>query len=229
MSEPASRPLPGLPRRVLAVFVSPGALFEQLRDQPAWGGAMLLAVALNLATVSLLPTELFVEQIRSGIEESGVDASEVPIEMMVTIGRYSAIAVAGVMAAAVAFAVAAIMFVVFATLLGDGGRYRQYLSVSTHALIVSSVGGVLVAPLRILQGDLELMLSVGTFLPFLEDGSLLTFLRMLDLFTIWAVMLAALGVTKIQPGRSWGSAFAVLAGFWIVFAVGMTALASLGS
>ena len=227
MSEPASRPLPGLPRRVLAVFVSPGALFEQLRDQPAWGGAMLLAVALNLATVSLLPTELFVEQIRSGIEESGVDASEVPIEMMVTIGRYSAIAVAGVMAAAVAFAVAAIMFVVFATLLGDNGRYRQYLSVATHALIVSSVGGLLVAPLRILQGDMEVMLSVGTFLPFLGDGFLGTFMNMLDLFALWGVMLAALGASRIHRARSWGSAFAILAVVWLIFSGGMAALASM--
>ena len=229
MFDPTPRPLPGLPRRVFAVFVSPGELFERLRSQPAWGGAVLLAVVLNLATMLLMPTELFVEQIRTGIEQSGADPSDVPIEMMVTIGRYSAIAVAGLMAVVIAFAVGAIMFVMFATLLGDDGRYRQYLSVAAHALIVTSVGGLLVAPLRILQSDLEVRLSVGTFLPFLGDGSLATFLSMLDLFGLWGVMLAALGATKIHPGRSWGSAFAVLAVFWLAFAAGMTALASLGS
>ena len=99
MSDSASHALPGLPRRVLAVFVSPGTLFEQLRDKPLWGGAVLLAVVLNLVTVALVPAELFEEQIRTGIEQSGGDASEVPIEMMVTIGRYSGIAVAGAMGA----------------------------------------------------------------------------------------------------------------------------------
>ncbi len=229
MSDPSPHPLPGLPRRVLAVFFSPGGLFEQLRDKPAWGGAMLLVVVLNLVTVSLMPAELFEEQIRTGIEQSGADTSEVPIDTMVTIGRFSGIAVAGVMGAVAAFAIAGIMLFVFATLLGDGGRYRQYLSVAAHTLIVSSVGGLLVTPLRISQGDMQLMLSIGTFLPFLGDGTLRTFLNMLDLFTLWAVMLAALGVSKIHPGRSWGAAFGILMVFWLVFSAGMTALASLGS
>ena len=229
MSDASAHTLPGLPRRVLAVFVSPGGLFEQLREKPLWGSAMLLVVVLNLITVALMPAELFEEQIRTGIEQSGADASEVPIEMMVTIGRYSGIAVAGAMGAVLAFAIGAIMFFVFATLLGDDGRFRQYLSVAAHALIVSSVGSLLVTPLRISQGDMQLVLSIGTLLPFLGDGVLSTFLNMLDLFALWGVMLAALGATKIHRGRSWGSAFAILAVVWLIFSGGMAALTLMGS
>ena len=231
MSDPSPRPVPGLPRRVLAVFVSPGELFEHLRERPVWGTAMLLVVALNLATVSLMPAELFEEQIRSSIEQSGAEAGDVPLDMdtMVTIGRYSGIAGAGLMGAVLAFAVAAVMSFVFATLLGDDGRYRQYLSVAAHALIVSSIGGLLVTPLRISQGDMQLVLSVGTLLPFLEDGFARTFLNLLDLFTLWAVMLAALGATRIHPARHWGSAFAILAVAWLIFTGGMAALASMAS
>lgn len=229
MSDPSPRPLPGLPRRILAVFVSPGNLFEQLRHTPVWGSAVLLVVVVGLVTVALMPAELFEDQIRRSLQQAGADTGEMPIETMVTIGRFSGIAVAGVMGAVLAFAIAAVMLFVFATLLGDNGRYRQYLSVVSHALIVSAVGSLLVTPLRIVQGDMQLVLSIGTFLPFLEDGALRTFLNMLDLFTLWAVALAALGASRIQPGRSWGGAFMILAVIWLAFSGGMAALTSLGS
>ncbi len=228
MSDPSSHALPGLPRRVLAVFLSPGTLFDQLRDKPVWGGAVLLVVVLNLAAVAFMPVELFEEQVRAGIAQSGADASEVPIDTMVAIGRYAGIAMAGVMGVVVALAIGAVMFLVFATLLGDDGRFRQYLSVAAHALIVSSVGSLLVTPLRIAQGDMQLMLSIGTLLPFFGDGFAGTFLGLLDLFSLWGVMLAGLGASRIHAGRSWGSAFAILAVVWLVFTGGMAALASMG-
>ena len=229
MSDASPRPLPGLPRRVLAVFVSPGQLFEQLRDKPVWGGAMLLVVVLNLVMMFLLPAELFEEQIRGSLEGAGNEMSDSAIETAVTVGRFAGIAMAGVMGAAGTFAIGAIMFFVFATLLGDNGRYRQYLSVAAHALVISSVGGLVMVPLRRLQGDMEVTLSLGTFAPFLEEGFLLAFLNAIGLFGIWVALLMALGVTRIQPGRSWGGAFTIILGLFCVFALGIAAITSMAS
>lgn len=229
MSDASPRPLPGLPRRVLAVFVSPGQLFEQLRDKPVWGGAMLLVVVLNLVMMFLLPAELFEEQVRRSLEGAGNEMSDSAIETAVTVGRFAGIAMAGVMGAVGTFAIGAIMFFVFGTLLGDNGRYRHYLSVCAHALLISSVGGLVQVPLRRLQGDMEVTLSLGTFAPFLEEGFLLNFLNAIGLFGLWVAMLIALGVTRIQPGRSWGGAFTIILGLFCVFALGIAALSSMAS
>lgn len=227
MSESSSLSLPSLPGRIVAVFVSPGRLFEQLRDKPVWGGAMLLLVVLNVVVMVLVPAELFEEQIRRSLGDAGTAMDEDAINMSVTIGRYAGIGMAGVMGAVGSFVIGAILFFVFATLLGDNGRYRQYLSVVVHALIIASVGSLIQVPLRRSAGDMELVLSLGTFVPFLGEGFLLSFLSAIGLFGIWVAMLMAIGVSRIQPGRAWRGAFTIVLALYCVFALGVAGLASM--
>ena len=184
MSDSSSPSLPSLPGRIVAVFVSPGRLFEQLRDRPVWGTTMLLLVILNVIMMFLLPAELFEEQIRRSMGDSGMGEDE--IALAATVGRYAGIAMAGVMGAVGSFVIAAVLFFVFSTLrrrpapgavpLGDNGRFRQYLSVVVHALVISSIGALVQVPLKRSAGDMELVLSLGTFAPFLEEGFVLSFL-----------------------------------------------------
>ena len=227
MSDSSSPSLPSLPGRVVAVFVSPGRLFEQLRDKPVWGATMLLLVILNVIMMFLIPAELFEEQIRRSVGDAGMAEDEIAVA--VTVGRYAGIAMAGVMGAVGSFIIGAALFFVFSTLLGDNGRFRQYLSVVVHALLVSSVGALIQVPLKRSAGDMELVLSLGTFAPFLQDGFLLSFLSAIGLFGIWCAMLMAIGVTRIQPTRGWGGAFTVVMVLYCVFALGTAAITSMVS
>lgn len=227
MSDSSSPSLPSLPGRIVAVFVSPGRLFEQLRDRPVWGATMLLLVILNVIMMFLLPAELFEEQIRQGVADSGMGEDE--IAMAATIGRYVGIAGAGVMGAVGSFIVGTVLFLVFATMLGDKGRFRQYLSVVVHALVVSSIGALAQVPLKRSAGDMELVLSLGTFAPFLDEGFLLSFLGAIGLFGIWCAMLMAIGITRIQPTRSWGGAFSIVMVLYGLFALGAAGIASMVS
>lgn len=226
MSESPS-PVPSLPARIVAVFVSPGRLFEQLRDKPVWGTTMLLLVVLNVVMMFLLPAELFEEQIRRSVGDAGMGEDEIAIA--VTVGRYAGIAMAGVMGAVGSFVIAGVLFFVFATLLGDKGRFRQYLSVVVHALLISSVGALIQVPLKRSAGDMELVLSLGTFAPFLDEGFLLSFLSAVGLFGIWCAMLMGLGITRIQPTRGWGGAFSIAMVLYCLFALGAAGITSMVS
>ena len=226
MSESPS-PVPSLPARIVAVFVSPGRLFEQLRDKPVWGTTMLLLVVLNVVMMFLLPAELFEEQIRRSVGDAGMGEDEIAIA--VTVGRYAGIAMAGVMGAVGSFVIGAVLFFVFATLLGDNGRFRQYLSVVVHALLISSVGALIQVPLKRSAGDMELVLSLGTFAPFLDEGFLLSFLSAVGLFGIWCAMLMGLGITRIQPTRGWGGAFSIVMVLYCLFALGAAGITSMVS
>lgn len=208
MEEIAPAPPSALPVRVLEVFFSPGKLFESLREKPLWFGALFVGGLFVAVTVLLLPGEMLVSPAREAILREG---GEVPSFMEGPANLFKVIGVlAGVLFWFVwAFFLSAVVLVVFNFLFGDEGRYAQYLTVVSHALIIGAVGGILLVPLRIAQQDAELTLSVGTFFSFLDAGYLLRVLKGLDLFGLWGYAVMAVGVTKIDPKRSLGSAMAV--------------------
>jgi hypothetical protein len=65
---------------------------------------------------------------------------------------------------------------------------------------------------------------VGTFFPFLDDGWLASGLSWLDLFGLWAWVLVALGASKLDPKRSWGSAAAIILTVVVALTFGFAAL-----
>jgi hypothetical protein len=110
-----------------------------------------------------------------------------------------------------------VITVVFHFMLGDDGRFKQYLSVVAHALLIAAVGGLVVLPIRLAQADPQVTLNLALFVPVEADSYPIRVLRMIDLFMIWSYLVMAVGMTKVDPRRSWGSA----AAFLIVFGVGV--------
>jgi hypothetical protein len=115
------------------------------------------------------------------------------------------------------FFIAGVITVVFHFMLGDDGRFKQYLSVVAHALLIAAVGGLVVLPIRLAQADPQVTLNLALFVPVEADSYPIRVLRMIDLFMIWSYLVMAVGMTKVDPRRSWGSA----AAFLIVFGVGV--------
>ena len=220
MEESTAKPLPSLPQRVIQVFFSPGELFTALRDKPVWFGALAVAAILLFLSTVFIPTDVWIEFSRAQMIESG---REVPagFESSGAIIRIVSVIVGPIAFFVMAFVISGIITLVFSILLGDEGRYVQYLSVMAHASIISSLGALLLLPLKLSQGDPSLTLNVGTFFGFfLEEAYLYRVLKMIDLFGLWSFAVMAVGVTKIDPRRGFGSALAV----FMIFAVGMALL-----
>ncbi len=68
---PSPPSLPSLPSRLVQVIASPGALFDVLRQRPAWGGAVLLGALLLLLGAGLTPPELLLNTMRERLLERG--------------------------------------------------------------------------------------------------------------------------------------------------------------
>jgi hypothetical protein len=211
-------PFPLLPKRLLQVFFSPGELFTALREKPVWFGALAVVGALVVLSVALIPTELWVEFSRNQLIEQG---QQVPqgFESSGAIIRIFSVLGGGIAYFIMAFVLAGIVTLFFSLLSGGEGRYVQYLSVVAHASIISALGALLVVPLKLSQGDPAVTLSLGTFAFFLEEGYPLRVLKMLDLFALWSYAVMALGVTKIDPKRGFGSALAFFFGLALVMAL----------
>ena len=209
--------LPSLPTRLLQVFVSPGELFRNLRDNPRWFGALLAGAVLVAATMALVPADLWVQAMREGAAAQG---REVPagLTSMGPLIRAGTVVSTLVFFFLWAFLLAGIVTFVFAFLFGDQGSYRQYLAVVAHGFFITAVGGAILFPLRVMQGDPQLTLSVGTFLFFLDEGYLFRSLRLLDLWGLWGYAVMAVGVAEMDKRRGLGFSLSVFMAFALAFA-----------
>jgi hypothetical protein len=207
-----------LPLRIVEVFFAPGRLFESLRENPAWFGVLLVGGALTVVSMLLIPQELWVSAAREQLIRQG---QEVPPSLAAGAGimRMAALVGGTLFWFVWAFLLAGIVTLVFALVLGDRGRYVQYLSVVSHALVIGAVGGLLLVPLRVFQQDPSLNLSLGTFALFLQDGYAFRVLKLLDLFGLWGYGVMAVGVTKMDPQRGLGSALFFFYAFALAFAL----------
>ena len=207
-----------LPTRLWKVFLSPGEVFESVREKPSWFGVLAVGAVLVGLSIMLVPAEIWVQTMR---EQAAQQGTEMPAFMASAGPAFRLISVvSGVVFWFIwAFILAGIVTFVFSFLFGDEGRYSQYLSVVSHSLFIGSVGAVLLVPLKIVQGDPSLTLNIGTFLLFLQEGYVFRVLKLLDLFGLWGYAVMALGVTKIDPRRGIGFALSFFWGFALVFAL----------
>jgi len=194
--------LPGLFGRYIRVFTAPDILFQALRGQPEWAGAMFLGAGLVAVGALLIPLDLTLATLREAIQAQG---QPVPPGLQ---GQGALIRFAGPAAAFLFWPVlmaffAGLVMLFFAILLGHEGTYRQYLAVVAHAPLIVATAGILLAPMRIAAEDAQLLLSIGTFATFLGEGYILRFLSRLDLFSLWAWVLVGLGAARIARKRSW--------------------------
>lgn len=215
-SEPAARSsgLPSFPRRVLDVFLSPGRLTEALAREPAWGAAIALGIVLVLSQTLLIPVEVWETLMREQMLARGQDPAGFQ-------GGANIVRVFGLVGGTIGYVLMTMLFVgivtfVFAFVMGDEGRFKQYLALVAHAFLIPGLIGLALVPLRIAQADPRLTLNLGTFLFFVPEGYFLRFVTLLDLSTLWAWLVVAQGAHAVDPRRRFGTAAAVLIAIFVV-------------
>lgn len=192
---------PSLPVRALQVVVAPIRLFEALRHRPVFWGALLLAALLTALGTAVIPASVWENSIRTQLMAAG---QEVPAELgtMLTLTRVMGSIGPVVALPIMAFAGAGLFSLLFLFGMGYEGSYGRILSVTAHALLFLGIAGLLLTPARILSGNLQFTLSIGSLLPFFGDGLVGRFLNLLDLFGLWAAALIGMGAATMDGQRS---------------------------
>lgn len=226
-ASPAAAEYP-LARRVIDTFVSPGRVFEHFRTHTPWAGALAVSVVAGIAVVLAIPQELYVDQAREAIRQAGDAAAQMPApETMAGFAKIGGAIGVLLVTPIMAFAAAGIFALLFGVIAGGGVRYVQYLAVTTHAMLITSLGGLIGLPVQILSGDLGTRLSLALLVPGLEAGTFAhTLLHAFDVFAIWSLVVAALGVSVLTRRIGWGAASAVLLGIYAALAAAIAALTS---
>jgi hypothetical protein len=198
-------PLSPFPKRVLEVFISPGRLMDGLAAKPAWGAAMILGLVLLMLPVLLIPPEIWLTMVREQMIARGQDPSRLPATGA-SVFRIGALISVPIVYLVSTMIFAGLITLLFSFIMGDEGRFKQYLASLTHAMLIPAIIGLALVPLRIAQADPRLTLNVGTFLFFLPEGYLLRWATMMDLSMLWAWLVVAQGAHAFDRKRSFSSA-----------------------
>ncbi len=214
-AEPRLRPFPA---RILQTFFDPGVLTEALARNPAWAAAVILGAALVVGQTLLIPADVWEAMMRETMLRQGREMPE-GFTMGGSVMKISTLAFGTLGYFLVTFLFAGVVTVVFGFVMGDEGRFRQYLAMMGHAWLIPGVVGLLLLPLKIMQEDPQLTLNVGSFLYFLPEGYLARVAKMLDLSQAWAWLVVAQGAHAIHPRRGFRGAAVVVMSIFLVTAL----------
>jgi hypothetical protein len=206
------------PRRFIAVFTSPKALFEHLDARPSWFVPFLVSLAFVILFLVILWHPVILPQVLEKLDEKG--APDNAVEMMTKNGLTFQLIGVLIVASALAFFSALVAWVVGGFILGGSLTYRKALAITTHASLVTIPALLVIIPLALISRTAEV--SVGPGMLYLARdaegfggkylASLLTFL---DVFRLWQNALVVVGVSVI--GRLPRGKAAV--GMWTAYVV----------
>jgi hypothetical protein len=132
-------------------------------------------------------------------------------------GRWLASASALIGIPALALVVAAVIFCGF-RLAGDrSARFAAVFAIVVHSGVVLSLPRLVALPLNYINESLSVPTNLGVMLPMLEETSLLAgFLGGIDLFTVWWLLVLAVGLSVVYPPTARRIALRLLACYVVV-------------
>jgi hypothetical protein len=117
-----------------------------------------------------------------------------------------------------AVVLAALVLLIWNLILGGEASFKQAMSLTTHVLFIPTLGGILTIPLMMAADDATVSLSLHLLLPGLDDESYLyRLLKGVNLFSLWASVVLGIGVSRLYPKISFGSAAGVLLVLYVAF------------
>lgn len=210
-------------QRIINIFVAPSRVFQFLAGNPVWAAPLILMTlysgALNFTVVSTSAGEAAMrEQIMSSPQ-----AAQMPPERLtqaLTIGKTMAGVGALIAVPVITFIGAGILYLLFSIVLGGEGTFKQTLAVYTHAGLIYLVTGLVATSIVLMKGSFKSSTSLAAFLPFLEETSFIyKFLQGLDLFIMWQLAVASIGMAIIHKMTTKKAAIAIFSVYLVIVLV----------
>jgi hypothetical protein len=228
-------------QRLVGIMFSPGETFADVNRKPTVIAPILIAVATVVASTIFFSwwvnpdwDRILRPQVKQRIEKGGQTATEDQIRQGVEFGKMFAKFTPAIVAVFVP-----IFYVVLAGIFALGMMFIQAKTTFKKILSVVAWGGAVTALIGTIVGTIALLLqdkeslasidptkssgiaptNVGAFLPSGTSPIITALANSLDIFSIWYMILLAIGLAaiagsrKITPGKTGGMVF----GLWAIF------------
>jgi hypothetical protein len=236
----ADTPAQSFPERLMGIFISPAETLADVARKPDFVAPLIAIVLGPIAVTETMLWKIGMERIvRTSIEQSGRASSMSPEQMDQAVRQGARIGavfahISGVVGAPIFLLILAGLGLLIVNLIfGAKTKFKTVFSLVCYAKLVTLLGA-LMALAVILFGDPDhfnaqnpVPANVGFFLnPLAVSKPLYALVSSADIFTIWFLILAAVGLAegaehKVKPL----SIFLVYAGFWMIWIlVGMVVI-----
>ena len=218
-------PAEPLRERIRATFLAPRQLWSRLEGATPWLDVLYISTIVAVLSVLAVPEEVFIEPMREAVTRRGepVEITSPPAEI-VRWGRALAMLATLATHPMIAFMLAGFLTVVFSVLGGGRGTYREYLSLSCHALLIPALGTILAIVARLIMG----LAGSDPFELFdLEPRGLLSATALaIDPFVVWMLVVLGIATAQVDGRRQPWRAVLVLVGAYLVLLLVRASLAA---
>lgn len=191
-------------QKVVGIFSSPRETFESIKQHPTWLLPFLLLCVVSYGSLYLtrdvvlqtqieriennpnIPTDQadkIVERMRSSMTGSGRiwQFAMVPVGILVAFSVVSAVLLFG-----------------GNVLLGGSAKFKQIFVMYTWSSLISALSAIIKTPLILATGSISVGTSLAAFMPSDQYATFLyNFLGKFDVFSIWQVIVVAVGMSVI--------------------------------
>jgi hypothetical protein len=227
------------PGRLAGVFFEPGTVFADLAERPRFVWPIVIMMLLGLAFSYAISNRVGWDQtIRQTLTNNPRTADLTPAQKEQAIARGAQVAgVIGWVGAIVGppifiLIVAGILTGLFNALLGTDLKFAQMFSITAYAMLIRGLYSILIIVIMYLKPpeDFDLRFnpfSIGGYLDRSETPKwLMSLLTSLDLFSIWVVVLLAIGFSVAAKKLSFTKALTAVAIPWLLVVMASMVLQS---
>lgn len=187
---------------------NPGEQFERIKERPRFW-VPLIVISLLSAVATALLTGAF-DFDTTGLE--GLSEDELQIVRMVGIISSGVI---GLFIPVLTILISSAVLLLITTMVGTDAKFKQLLSMNTFIYIIPLIGLLLHAVVRLaVGGDPQVYAtSLGSLVD--VEGAAGSVLSGIEVFSIWSMVLTAIGLQKVA-GLSKKAAWAVAIAFFVI-------------
>lgn len=202
---------------LLNTFVDPMRVFGRIKAKPTWIVPLIIfVIAMGIGTYFAMPfgLEAQKQQINAS-EKMSPEQKEAALQQMESLkGIVGVIGVGGAMigGVAVVFLSAALIMLMGNVVFGGTAKYITLVSLTCFTQLIAGLGWIIKTPLIVMKQSIDIRTSLAVLLPAEDTTSILYSLlnTFTDLFFIWEMILAILGVAVIYGFTKQKSAGVIL-------------------
>jgi Yip1 domain len=216
--------------RIIGVFFSPKATFEDIAKRPSWILPVVLMTILGAGVAFVMNQKVDWRDIASKrIEESprtanlSAEQKEQQIAMSAKISPGIAYGFGIAWPILQALIVGGVMLLAYNVIGGASARFGTSMGIVAHAYfpwILYSLLFILILYLKApgtVDLDNPIATNLGAFLPESTAKALMSLAKSIDIFSIWTLLLMSIGFTAVNRKKLQGKSLRIAIGVWAIY------------
>jgi hypothetical protein len=216
--------------RIIGVFFSPKATFEDIVRRPSWLIPLVLMTVLGIAVAFVMNQKVDWRDVASKrIEDSpraanlSAEQKEQQIAMSAKVSPGVAYAFGALGPIIAVVVVAAVMLLAYNVVGGANANFSVAMGIISHAFVVTILSTLFFILILYLKPpgtiDLEnpVATNVGAFLPESTPKALMALAKSIDIFSIWMLLLISIGFAAVNPKKLKGKSLSIAIAVWAIY------------